>query len=89
MGDFSDAEIAGEERPAAIDSSPDLALGSAADVPLDIPEVPAIPELSPEEKGEIGTVHHPGTDRSHDGGPATAASTASPGTGDDTSAPEA
>jgi regulator of protease activity HflC (stomatin/prohibitin superfamily) len=58
MGDFSDAEIAGEERSAAIDRSPDLALGSAADVPLDIPEVPAIPELSPEEKGEIGTVHH-------------------------------
>jgi regulator of protease activity HflC (stomatin/prohibitin superfamily) len=25
---------------------------------LDIPEVPDIPELSPEEKGDIGTVHH-------------------------------
>jgi hypothetical protein len=27
-------------------------------VALDIPEVPAIPELSPEEKGDVGTVHH-------------------------------
>src|ERR1700745_1808674 len=59
MGDFSDAEIAGEERPAALDRSPDLALGSAADVPLDIPEVPEIPELSPAEKGEIGTHDKP------------------------------
>jgi hypothetical protein len=25
---------------------------------LDIPAVPDIPELSPEEKGDIGTVHH-------------------------------
>jgi regulator of protease activity HflC (stomatin/prohibitin superfamily) len=66
MGDFSDAEIAGEERPAAIDSGPDLALGTAADVPLDIPEVPEIPELSPAEKGEIGTHEKPG-------GPAAAA----------------
>jgi hypothetical protein len=59
MGDFSAAEIAGEERPAAIDRGPDLALGSAADVPLDIPEVPEIPELSPAEKGEIGTHEKP------------------------------
>jgi regulator of protease activity HflC (stomatin/prohibitin superfamily) len=59
MGDFSDAEIEGE-RPPAIDSAPDLALGSAADVPLDIPEVPEIPELSPAEKGEIGTHDKPG-----------------------------
>jgi regulator of protease activity HflC (stomatin/prohibitin superfamily) len=59
MGDFSDAEIEGE-RPAALDSPPDLALGTAADVPLDIPEVPEIPELSPAEKGEIGTHDKPG-----------------------------
>jgi regulator of protease activity HflC (stomatin/prohibitin superfamily) len=58
LGDFSDAEIAGEERPAVIASTPDLALGTAADVPLDIPDVPAIPELSPEEKGEVGTTLH-------------------------------
>ncbi len=57
LGDFSDAQIQGARTP-AIDSTPDLALGSAAEVPLDIPEVPEIPELSPEEKGEIGTVHH-------------------------------
>jgi regulator of protease activity HflC (stomatin/prohibitin superfamily) len=55
MGDFSEAQIAGEERPAAIDRGQDLALGTAPDVPLDIPEVPEIPELSPAEKGEIGT----------------------------------
>jgi regulator of protease activity HflC (stomatin/prohibitin superfamily) len=54
MGDFSDAQIEGE-RPPALGSAPDLALGTAADVPLDIPEVPEIPELSPAEKGEIGT----------------------------------
>jgi regulator of protease activity HflC (stomatin/prohibitin superfamily) len=33
------------------------AIGTAADS-LDIPAVPDIPELSPEEKGDIGTVHH-------------------------------
>jgi regulator of protease activity HflC (stomatin/prohibitin superfamily) len=50
MGDFSDAEIDNPPPPAAI--------GSAAEVPLDIPDVPAIPELSAEEKGEVGTAHH-------------------------------
>ena len=50
MGDFSDAVIENPEAPAAIGATPD--------VPLDIPEVPAIPELSPEEKGEVGTAHH-------------------------------
>jgi regulator of protease activity HflC (stomatin/prohibitin superfamily) len=90
LGDFSDAEIAGEERPAAIDKGPDLALGSAADVPLDIPEVPEIPELSPAEKGEIGTVHHPvSRDGQHDAGPSAAASSASAEGDDDASAPEA
>jgi len=59
MGDFSDAQIEGEQRSAAIDRGPDLALGTAADVPLDIPEVPEIPELSPAEKGEIGTHDKP------------------------------
>jgi regulator of protease activity HflC (stomatin/prohibitin superfamily) len=67
MGDFSDAEIAGEERPAAIDRGPDLALGGAADVPLDIPEVPEIPELSPAEKGEIGTHDKPDGPAATDG----------------------
>ncbi len=67
MGDFSEAEIAGEERPTAIDRGPDLALGSAADVPLDIPEVPEIPELSPAEKGEIGTHEKPDGSAAADG----------------------
>ncbi|HEY2640676.1 MAG TPA: SPFH domain-containing protein [Streptosporangiaceae bacterium] len=50
MADFSDvAKIAREA---------DAALGSAADEPLEIPDVPAIPELTPAEKGEVGTVHH-------------------------------
>jgi regulator of protease activity HflC (stomatin/prohibitin superfamily) len=30
---------------------------ATADVPLEIPEVPSIPELSASEKGDIGTVH--------------------------------
>ena len=50
MGDFSDGVIDNPEAPAAI--------GAPPEVPLDIPEVPAIPELSPEEKGEVGTAHH-------------------------------
>ncbi len=50
LGDFSDAVIENPEAPAAI--------GAPPDVPLDIPDVPAIPELSPEEKGEVGTAHH-------------------------------
>jgi len=50
MGDFSDAVIDNAEAPAAI--------GAPPEVPLDIPDVPAIPELSAEEKGEVGTTHH-------------------------------
>jgi hypothetical protein len=53
-------------------------------VPLDIPDTPAIPELSPEEKGDIGTVHHPagrdghlGADAGSGSGPEAAAETAS------------
>lgn len=49
------------------------AIATTPDVSLDIPEVPAIPELSPEEKGDIGTVHHPASrDGHHDGSPASA-----------------
>ena len=51
MGDFSDAAI---ENPAP------AAIGSPPEVSLDIPDVPSIPELSPEEKGELGTGHHDG-----------------------------
>ncbi len=50
MADFSDAALENAAGPAAIANPPE--------VPLDIPDVPAIPELSPEEKGEVGTVHH-------------------------------
>jgi len=50
LGDFSDAVIDNAEAPAAI--------GAPPEVPLDIPDVPAIPELSAEEKGEVGTTHH-------------------------------
>jgi regulator of protease activity HflC (stomatin/prohibitin superfamily) len=49
LGDISEAELAAE-APAAI--------GNAPEVPVDIPDVPAIPELSPAEKGEIGTKLH-------------------------------
>jgi regulator of protease activity HflC (stomatin/prohibitin superfamily) len=58
MADFSDDAIENSVGPAAI--------GGAPEVPLDIPDVPAIPELSPEEKGEVGTGHHlrePGGDQ--------------------------
>jgi len=51
MADFSDAALENTAGPAAIANPPE--------VPLDIPDVPAIPELTPEEKGEVGTVHHP------------------------------
>jgi regulator of protease activity HflC (stomatin/prohibitin superfamily) len=50
MADFSDAALEKSAPPAAIANPPE--------VPLDIPDVPAIPELSPEEKGEVGTAHH-------------------------------
>jgi regulator of protease activity HflC (stomatin/prohibitin superfamily) len=72
MGDFSDAVIENPEAPAAI--------GAPPEVPLDIPEVPAIPELSPEEKGEVGTAHHiREPEAGHTGGQATPA----PADGDD------
>jgi hypothetical protein len=49
MADAAGAAIENAAGPAAI--------GNAADS-LDIPGVPDIPELSPEEKGDLGTVHH-------------------------------
>jgi regulator of protease activity HflC (stomatin/prohibitin superfamily) len=48
--DVSDAALESAAGPAAIANPPE--------VPLDIPDVPAIPELSPEERGEVGTTHH-------------------------------
>jgi regulator of protease activity HflC (stomatin/prohibitin superfamily) len=50
MADFSDTALENTAGPAAIATAPE--------VPLNIPDVPAIPELSPEEKGEVGTTHH-------------------------------
>jgi regulator of protease activity HflC (stomatin/prohibitin superfamily) len=49
---LADAVGAAVESPAG-----PAAIGNAADS-LDIPAVPDIPELSPEEKGDLGTVHH-------------------------------
>ena len=40
------------------ESTGPAAIANPQDASLDIPDVPAIPELSPEEKGELGTVHH-------------------------------
>jgi regulator of protease activity HflC (stomatin/prohibitin superfamily) len=45
MGDFSEAEVALPEKPVE-------QLAEPATDPLEIPDVPAIPELSPAEKGE-------------------------------------
>ena len=51
MADFGDAEVAAAEA--------DAEIGGAAAEPIAIPDVPKIPELSPVEKGEVGTA--PGT----------------------------
>jgi regulator of protease activity HflC (stomatin/prohibitin superfamily) len=49
------------------------AIANPADAALNIPDVPSIPELSPEEKGDIGTVHHPASrDGHHEGDPSAA-----------------
>ncbi len=52
-------EAAADEATAEIEQA-------TADVPLEIPEVPSIPELSAAERGDVGTVHHavPGSDDS-------------------------
>ena len=82
MADFGDTAIADGTLGEAIEKAAGpAAIANPADVPLNIPDVPAIPELSPEEKGDIGTVHHPASrDGHHDGDPS-APSPAS-GTGD-------
>ena len=88
MADFGDTAIADASLSDAIEKAAGpAAIANTPDVPLDIPDTPAIPELSPEEKGDIGTVHHAASrDGDHDGGPAAAAS-AAPASG--SSAPEA
>jgi regulator of protease activity HflC (stomatin/prohibitin superfamily) len=51
LADFGDAAVAAAEA--------DAEIGGAAAEPIAIPDVPKIPELSPVEKGEVGTA--PGT----------------------------
>jgi regulator of protease activity HflC (stomatin/prohibitin superfamily) len=69
--DVSDAALANAAGPAAIANPPE--------VPLDIPDVPAIPELSPEERGEVGTVHHTRTSASDLGPDGSASASAADG----------
>ena len=71
--DVSDAALANAAGPAAIANPPE--------VPLDIPDVPAIPELSPEERGEVGTAHHvreSASDHGPDGSASASADSESP-----------
>ena len=76
--DLGDAAIADASLSEAIEKAAGpAAIANTPEVPLDIPDAPSVPELSPEEKGDIGTVHHPArADGQHDGDPASAASTA-------------
>jgi regulator of protease activity HflC (stomatin/prohibitin superfamily) len=81
MADFGDTAIAEASLSDAIEKAAGpAAIANTPEVPLDIPDTPAIPELSPEEKGDIGTVHRPanrdghyGTDASSGAGPEAAA----------------
>lgn len=50
MADFSDV--------AKLTREAEGELGAAESMPLEIPDVPAIPELSAAEKGDVGTVRH-------------------------------
>jgi hypothetical protein len=60
VADFGDTAIGEASLSEAIEKAAGpVAIANTPEVPLDIPETPAIPELSPEEKGDIGTVHHP------------------------------
>jgi regulator of protease activity HflC (stomatin/prohibitin superfamily) len=57
-----DEEQAGREGLGEIEAAAEQATAqieqATSDVPLEIPEVPSIPELSAAEKGDVGTVHH-------------------------------
>jgi hypothetical protein len=52
------AEVTPDVNDALENAAGPPAIANPREVPLDIPDVPAIPELSPEEKGEVGTQHH-------------------------------
>jgi len=67
----SDARAIADTAGTAVGNSAGPAAIAAAGDALDIPEVPDIPELSPEEKGDIGTAHHGGRGKA-DGSPASA-----------------
>jgi regulator of protease activity HflC (stomatin/prohibitin superfamily) len=68
MADFGDTGIAEAALSDAIGKAAGpAAIANTPEVPLNIPETPAIPELSPEEKGDIGTVHHPARDGQTEG----------------------
>jgi regulator of protease activity HflC (stomatin/prohibitin superfamily) len=80
VADFGDTSIAESSLSDAIEKAAGpAAIANAPEVPLDIPETPAIPELSPEEKGDIGTVHHPASRDGHEGADAASASDGSGG----------
>jgi regulator of protease activity HflC (stomatin/prohibitin superfamily) len=64
LADTADAEIEQPTGPAAISGVSGLS--------LDIPDVPDIPKLSPEEKGDLGTVHHGTASQPDDGSPSAA-----------------
>jgi regulator of protease activity HflC (stomatin/prohibitin superfamily) len=87
MADFGDTAIAEASLSEAIEKAAGpAAIANTPDVPLDIPDTPAIPELSPEEKGDIGTVRHPASRDGHYG--TDAASGADPDSAaDDSGAP--
>jgi regulator of protease activity HflC (stomatin/prohibitin superfamily) len=77
LADAADADVqalADAASSAIAESTGPAAIANPQDASLDIPDVPAIPELSPEEKGELGTVHHGSramTDDPDDPGPST------------------
>ena len=54
----TDAHSLADSAGDALEKSAGPAAIAAADDTLNIPDVPDIPELSPEEKGDLGTVHH-------------------------------
>jgi hypothetical protein len=63
----ADANSLADNASAAVDNpAGQAAIGRGADA-LDIPAVPDIPELSPEEKGDLGTVHHGTRGKAGDG----------------------
>jgi len=57
-GDVESDQVPGISDAALENAAGPAAIASAPEVPLDFPDVPAIPELSAEEKGEVGTTLH-------------------------------